>query len=431
MTCMSLSGVPTLLRTGLAHTIMLYAAWWAPAPSCFGHALASQDAAPAAKAVAPQDKPQPQTQTAPNGKQPTDGAARKPKANDAQSSTALEESMLSSDLAILQRLDKPFAEPQAFEDVPAGTIVKTVRDMTGCVITFDPRALGESGGWEETTVTCAPNTPRAALDAVARAIAGGREDLVVDVASGAVVFTDSVGRRGLLATHRYTIGGLLARLPRAPEDLGDETDYSAFDDFIRSMSADDWDHVGGNLAAVAYAGPVASITATPRLHHELRRAFTDLARDLPAPTLDWGVRIVSFALELTDSEIAAAVGDNTTLDRLVSEGKAFVIAAPRVLAARHQRAEISANADNAAITVSIEPITLNALDQYAVRASCVRAATASTPACDASLLLRAVPGVRAVGVVELPADGRGLRLALEVLGLSETAARDLRGPRKP
>jgi|GEM_PF-2123987 len=366
----------------------------------------------------------------PTGKQNPNGTARKPLPNDAASSTALEESMLSADLAILMRLDKPFSEPQSFEDVPAGKIVRVVRDTTGCVVTFDPRALGESGGWEETAVTCVPTTPRAALDAVVRAIAAGREDLVIDVASGAVVFTDNAGRRGLLATHRYTIGGLLARLPQIPEAPADQDDYNAFDEFVRSLSTDEWDHVGGNLASVTYAGPVASITATPRLHHELRRAFADLSRDLPAPTLDWGVRIVSFALELSDGEVAAAVADNSTLDRLVSEGKAFVIAAPRVLAARDQRAEVSVNADNAQITVTIEPITLNAIDQYTVRASCVRAATASTPACDASLLLRAVPSIRSASVVELPADGRGLRLAVEVLGLSETAARAARGERK-
>ena len=84
--------------------------------------------------------------------------------------STLEESILTSDIALLNRLDKPFAEPASFRDVTAGDIVAAVRKETEIPIEIDRRAIGDAGGWEFIRVTCNPKTPRAALDAVVRAI---------------------------------------------------------------------------------------------------------------------------------------------------------------------------------------------------------------------------------------------------------------------
>jgi hypothetical protein len=104
---------------------------------------------------------------------------------------ATEDPLLAADLALLARLDQPFASPRTFKDATAREIVDAVRSATGVAVEVDRRVKGNAGGWEFVRLDCQATTPRQALDAVAAALSDAVETLKVDVAAGLLMFTNA------------------------------------------------------------------------------------------------------------------------------------------------------------------------------------------------------------------------------------------------
>ena len=128
---------------------------------------------------------------------------------DASQATSVLDPGLQADLALLERLDQPFAEPVPFDDAPVGEVLKRIAKETGVRILPDRHVMEEGGGWTLKTVTCVAATPRIALDAAVRSISEGLEGVRLDVASGVVVLTDNSGLRALRATRTYYAEDLL------------------------------------------------------------------------------------------------------------------------------------------------------------------------------------------------------------------------------
>lgn len=345
---------------------------------------------------------------------------------------ALAETVLSSDIALLRRLDTPWTAVPSFDQTPAGEIIAAIRNETGVRIAIDQRALGTSGGWELKPVTCEPSTPRAALDAVVRELSWEDDAYRVDVASGIVVITDTSGQRTLRTTARYTLDDLLNRIsPRDRRGNPGDDDIAGFTlataklrDFMLTVDSESWVENGGDLASVEFLDNVASVKATPALHSALRTLFDELARALPAPTMEWTSRIVEFTPEASDAEVAASLADDVRLQTLIDVGQASILAAPKVLALRTEPAEITIGNESESFTIKIEPAVSPGQDIFLVRATFAR----KRPTGDtvSSVVLRAVSGLHAACVIEIPGESRPRRLLLDALGVSHTASQLLR-----
>ncbi len=373
-------------------------------------------------------------------------AAGKPVLKPQQPGTTVEEAILASDIAILARLDKPFAEPASFRDATAGDIVAAVRKETELPIEVDRRALGDAGGWEFIRVTCDPLTPRAALDAVLRSISPDYEQYALDVASGIVVMTDASGQTKLRATMRYPYSGLLGRLAsvRMPSDGNDQAaEEDAKEDanegandargdspvalltrYLELINPDAWKVNGGDLASVEFIGTIASITATPAMHHSIRHAIEDLVRELPSVNLMWSVRVLALESDASDAAVREAIASAAGLDALVASGRATILSAPRLLSQRTKTAEISIGSDASKLAIAIAPMHTTTEEVFVVSVN--ESTTSPQGAVSRSVIVRATPGVRCAATM----DGSGRRLLVEVAGLSESAQRLLDGPAK-
>ena len=340
--------------------------------------------------------------------------------------STLEESILTSDIALLNRLDKPFAEPASFRDVTAGDIVAAVRKETEIPIEIDRRAIGDAGGWEFIRVTCNPKTPRAALDAVVRAISPDYDSYALDIASGIVVITDASGQAKLRATMRYPYASLLSRLStqptREPAALDAETPspnspVAALTRYLELITPDAWQSNGGSLASVSFIGTIASINVTPMMHQAIRSAIEDLTRELPSANLQWSFRVASLESKASEADILAAVASADGLDALVARGGATIVSAPRIIAQRTKDAEISIGSDAAKLEIKVIPMHTPTQEVFAVRMS--ETTTSPNGALQCGVTLSTIPGVRCAAAL----DGKGRRLLIEVIGFSESAQR--------
>jgi hypothetical protein len=254
----------------------------------------------------------------------------------------------------------------------------------------------------------------------------------VDVASGIVVITDTSGQRTLRTTARYTLDDLLNRIsPRDRRGNPGDDDIAGFTlataklrDFMLTVDSESWVENGGDLASVEFLDNVASVKATPALHSALRTLFDELARALPAPTMEWTARIVEFTPEASDAEVAASLADDVRLQTLIDVGQASILAAPKVLALRTEPAEITIGNESESFTIKIEPAVSPGQDIFLVRATFAR----KRPTGDtvSSVVLRAVSGLHAACVIEIPGESRPRRLLLDALGVSHTASQLLR-----
>jgi hypothetical protein len=324
---------------------------------------------------------------------------------------------LANDIALMARLDTPFPKPVTFKDANASDVLESVRTLAKVSVEIDTRAVGDAGGWEYKHVTCAPATARAALDAVIRAISPDYQPFVADVAAGIVVITDPSGQRTLRARAQYPLGGTLARLGGKTE--GDEATLSAkeqLERFVELTQPDVWNSQGGDIGAIQWTGEVATITATPAMHHDIRRRLAELEELLPAASLQWTVRAVEFDAKATKDAIDAAIGSAGGIDAVVKDGLGKLLSAPKIMAPTQQPAEIKVGDGASSIEVHIDPIAGDAGAVFAVRAKQTDGQRTR------EIAMRAVPGVRSVGVI----DAGGTRLLVEVLGMSESALKALK-----
>jgi len=324
---------------------------------------------------------------------------------------------LQQDIGLLLRLDAPFPKPTSFNGTPAGEVLKAIRDAAKVPIELDRRAIGEASAWDIKPIRCEPATMRQAPDALVREITPAYTELFVDVAAGIVVITDDDGQTRLKASAQYPLGVTLARLGAPEADAGAlEIGRAELEDFLALTNPDAWESRGGGVARIAWTGTVATIDAPPSFHHDIRRRLTTLEAALPSVNLLWLVGVYEFK-DASDDEIADALVRPETLERLLQDGRAKQLGAPRLLARHTDPAEIRMGDGDESLIVRIEPAAESRGREFVVRTSVGKEAA---PA--ASAAMRAVPGVRAA--VAFRAGER--RLAVDALGLSELAQKLLK-----
>lgn len=256
---------------------------------------------------------------------------------------------LESDLAILARLDRTAKAPFAFTDAPAGEIVQAVRTATGLAIEMDRNAMGDSGGWELKRLSCAATTPRAALDAVARAISNVVSAMRVDVAAGIVVLTDEAGSARLAARATYD-SAPFAALVSGVDDA--ERCGRAIDFLAGQIEPDAWERNGGDAVDADCLGRQMAVTAPPSIHHEIRRALVAAREAAPPDAILWRLRVLSAGDETDATAVLGALARGLPLDEQGVE----TLSAPSVLTRRDEPAAVAIGSDASRIEIEIVPV---------------------------------------------------------------------------
>lgn len=346
-------------------------------------------------------------------KDPRAAAAEKQAAFVAQvSATALNQ-----DIALLQRLEIPFPKPQKFADVPAGDVMKEIRAAAKSTIEFDSRAVGESGGWEAIRVTCEPATVRQALDAVVRAISPEYAPYVIDVAAGIIVITDEKGLRTLKVSAPYALGATFQRMGvREGDEIAFETARGELTDFFMVTRNSIWEDLGGEIGRVVWTGDVATVEATPGMHHDIRKRLALLEESLPSATLSWTFSVAELDPKADPASCDAALASQDALEKLAKDGGATISAAPKLVAQATEPAEIEIGSDTSKLSIKVEPTPSRTGRVFVVRVRVSRDGATS------ELALRAVPGVRTAALI----DVGGRKVLVAGLGLTE-AMQKLRG----
>ncbi|MEY5060781.1 MAG: hypothetical protein RIS45_702 [Planctomycetota bacterium] len=343
-------------------------------------------------------------------KDPRAAAAEKQAAFVAQSAATA----LNHDIALLQRLEIPFPKPQKFSDVPAGDVMKEIRAAAKSPIEFDSRATGESGGWEAVRVTCEPATVRQALDAVLRAISPEYEPYVVDVAAGVIVITDGKGQRTLKVSAPYPLDATFVRMGARD---GDETAFEAarseLTDFFMVTRNSVWEDSGGEIGRITWTGSVATVEATPGMHHDIRMRLAQLEQTLPSSTIEWTFTVASVAASADSASVDAAIGAREAFEKLAKDGGATVLCAPKLLATANEPAEIEVGSDSEKtamqVAIKVEPTPARTGRVFVLRAKLARGGATG------EFAMRAAPGVRLAALVSVG----GEKFLIEGLGLTE------------
>jgi hypothetical protein len=350
-------------------------------------------------------------------------APTQPQAASATPSTAADRASpsddpaLAADLAILAKLDEPLAEPRSFRSADAGTVVEAMRAATGLPIEIDHAIVGESGGWELARVSCDAVTPRAALDAVARAISTGYRTMELDVVAGIAIFTDSSRASRITAIRRYDLRPVLRRMDRRDEPAADlARDVARL--VIDAIDREGWRDNGGETSWLQTVDQTLVVSTTPARHHGIGRLLDGLARSLPEPAIRWTIRIADVRANVADADLALALDSARELDALISLGGASLRARPVLLAHRHDEASLEIEqapgkgATASALVVSVRPVIGSSSYAVTVRESAEGAAR--------TLSLRALEGIRSAGLIE----AGGNRLLVEVLGIDAPLPHD-------
>ena len=286
---------------------------------------------------------------------------------------------LEADVELLRRLDKPYPADAApkYADTPAKDVVEAIRKETKVPIDIDRRVVGDSGGWEWQRVTCEPATPRAALDAVVRAISPAYDAYKVDVAAGVVVFTDDAGRRTLRAAAPYELGALAARANELGaadgEDAGDGDAAAAgvpgasrlgrLLDAILAVEGDSWTELGGEIGRIAsVTGTVAVIETSPAIHKAIRDRLAAISGALPPARILWSVEFLEVPAGASDKAIATALGAEALPATLDAGWER--LSAPQLVALRSEPASILIGGEGDALSVAIERVDGSAPGAY-------------------------------------------------------------------
>lgn len=323
---------------------------------------------------------------------------------------------LDRDIALLERIDAPLAKPLNFSDAPAGEVLDALRKVAKLPLEIDSRTVGDSGGWEVASVTCEANTVRQGLEAVVRAISPEYTQYAVDVAAGIIVITDEAGQKTLRATAEYPLSATLRRMgARDQEPATVELSRSQLEQFVMLTRPDAWVENGGSAGRIVWTGEVATIEATPGMHHDIRRRLAQLGEALPSENIQWTISVAEIADTADEPSVHAAIASRDGLEKLISSKAATMVSNPVVLARAGEPAEMKVGSDSGALEIRIEPTGSRSGRSFIVRVS--RTVGGETR----EFMLRAVPGVRASAVL-----GGGKRLLVDVLGVGESTAGKLK-----
>jgi hypothetical protein len=316
---------------------------------------------------------------------------------------------IAADLAILRALDVPFAEPKVFRNADAGAVVALVREATGLVIEVDRAIVGDSGGWEFTSVDCDAATPRVALDAVARAISTSYREMVLEVVAGIAIFTDNDRASRITAIRRYNLAPILMRLDASDANpAGRRTKIASM--VVEAIDRDGWREHGGEVSWLEHVGDTLVVSTTPSRHHRIEQFLDGVARALPTPTLRWTVTIAEIDPAVSEADLARVLDSAAELDALVALGGARIQARPSIVAPRHDEARVdvsaAADGDNRSLSVAVKPVGGVASFSVHVVDRGARGTRAIT--------LRAIEGLRCAGVI----DAGGSRLLVAAIAES-------------
>lgn len=270
---------------------------------------------------------------------------------------------LKADLALLARLDQPFAEPVPFDDAPVGDVLKRIAKETGVRILPDRHVMEEGGGWTLKTVTCVAATPRIALDAAVRSISEGLEGVRLDVASGVVVLTDNSGLRALRATRTYYAEDLLRAFSEPAVGPADTIVDDSFSRLLEVVSTavepETWDLNGGDISRATIAGSGLLVTTTPALHHQIARALAALRETTPTEPILWTVTLRELPAEIdraAEQELVASVlagANSDAINHAATLGR--VLSQPKILAKPTEPASISVGSESERWSFDLRP----------------------------------------------------------------------------
>ena len=316
---------------------------------------------------------------------------------------ASEDPLLAADLALLARLDQPFASPKTFKDATAREIVDAVRNATGVLVEVDRRVKGDAGGWEFVRLDCQATTPRQALDAVAAALSDAVNSLKVDVAAGLLMFTNAESDGRLAAVRHYDMRPLLMR--RDPRDESTDWSMQSLEDYLtETVDPETWRDNGGDGGWIRSLDTTLVINASPARHHAIIKTLAALEASLPSSTILWQVRVVEISNEVPPQDLRIVLNSGSELDALIATNGAKLVSAPRIVSPRFDRASMKVGSNTDTIEVAIEPVDGSMAFSVEVRETRIGVTR--------SLSLLALDGIRSAAILE----SNGKRLLVEVLG---------------
>ena len=293
---------------------------------------------------------------------------------DASQATSVLDPGLQADLALLERLDQPFAEPVPFDDAPVGEVLKRIAKETGVRILPDRLVLEEGGGWTLKTVTCVAATPRIALDAAVRSIGEGLGSVRLDVASGVVVLTDSSGLRALRTTCTYDAEDLLRAYSQvgsgSADSVVDEPFKPLLDALASAVEPESWVLNGGDLLSAATAGSGLTVYTTPAFHQKVARALVTLCETSPTDPILWTITLRELPADIdraTEQDLVASAAagagagvgaqENEVPNEEVRNPKVpgVVRSQPKILARPTEPASISLGSESETWSFEIRP----------------------------------------------------------------------------
>lgn len=330
----------------------------------------------------------------------------------------VEDPLLAKDLAILAKLDLPFDSPKSFKDASAREIVDAVRKATGVDVAVDRQVFGDADGWEFVRLDCEASTPRAALDAVAKALDGPTRAVDLDMAAGLVILT-SPSRLGRLAAIRhYDLRPLLQRRDMRDSSV-DERMREIVDFICETVDPEIWNENGGDGGWTKTLDTTLVVSVSPARHQRIMKCLAALEAALPSPTILWQVRAVEISNEVPIEDLRVVLDSSSQLDVLLAANGARIVAAPKLLSPRREPSSVKVGTGSDSVEVSIEPLDRGMTFSVEVRETRLGMTR--------SLMLRALDGIRSAGILE----SNGRRLLVEVVGgvppSDETPARPAAG----
>ncbi|MFM7259262.1 MAG: hypothetical protein ACKO3W_01535 [bacterium] len=333
---------------------------------------------------------------------------------------------LEADLKILRRLERPFEEPVTFEDVPVSEVLERVAKETGLRVMPDRHVLSDGGGWKLKTVTCAPATPRAALDAVMRSLGEGLDAVRLDVASGVLVFTDTDGLRVMRAKRIYRVGDLLramstitgGRQGEPVQLLGEEV----FADLLyQSIIPDDWTANGGDLAHATIVGELLVVTATPAMQLLVERTLDEFRAGVAIEPVLWTVTLRELPTNMDPAVEARLIAIGAEEYDQKSDLPGEVVSRPTILAQPTEPASLEIGSDAERWKIEIVPHCDGGRCTYAI------AVERSTGTGDAQrtsrATLHAAVGAPTAGVFTIGEGAAARRFMLHTIGLRQSLAK--------
>lgn len=315
----------------------------------------------------------------------------------------VEDPLLAKDLALLAKLDLPFDGPKSFKDASVREVIDAVRNATGVDVAADREVFGDAGGWEFVRLDCEASTPRAALDAVAKALDGPTREVDLDMAAGLVILT-SPSRLGRLAAIRhYDLRPLLQRRDMRHYSV-EERMQEIVDLVCESVDPEIWNENGGDAGWTRILDTTLIVSVSPARHQRIMKLLAALEATLPSPTILWQVRVVEISNDVPQQDLRVVLDSGTELDALIAANGARLVAAPKLLSPRREPASMKVGSGSDTIEVSIEPLDPGMTFSVEVKESRLGMTR--------SLMLRALDGVRCAGILE----SNGRRLLVEALG---------------